>query len=754
MSARATESPPPQKIQKRSTFPTSLAELIPASLSMAKSQATANNMGVDYVVVYRFPPDDKAKAAASFEKLVRNLSKVGLATEVRNGDDTSVLIFVRMASDEHIFAEIYRSRVKDWIHGVRSAEPPKDVRASIEQDPLTDAERLRIVYQLLTNNENEGGAGVRAKSRAWPFVESVFALHDHTFNKHWIKKWSTEYKVNDEDLDDIRNRFGAKVAFYFAFEQTYFTFLLAPAAFGVLAWLTLGSFSPVYAFFQCLWSVVFVEWWKHKERELSIRWGVRGVSAIESKRQEFRPTKEVEDPATGETQFIFPTSERIKRQLLQLPFAILAFLALGSLICLCFAIEIFIHELYDGPFKSYLTFTPTVILTTCLPLITGVLSGVAKRLNDYENYETDSQYERHHTSKLFILDFITSYMGIILTAFVYLPFGSVLVPYLDIFGFLFAKDDSKVDAKLSHYTVDSNRLRAQVISFAVTAQIVNFFTEVVVPYAKRQGLLKFKEMQGKRNNKGAEVEDLPEEKEFLDRVRYEAGLSAYDVYTDLREMIIQFGYLSMFSVAWPLVPVCYLVNNWFELRADAVKICLEMQRPIPWRADTIGPWLDALTFLTWLGSITMSAVTYLFSNGGIGPDGHPQDITAWSLLLSIFFSEHIYLFVQWLAAYAIRKIDSPGRQKERRDRFNTRQRLIQDSLDKLPPAPQIGEEGGVITRASLEEDARLASLQKSSKPSDRFWARQRGWGESIRVGQHYIASKVNENEAAKGKKEL
>lgn len=53
---------------------------------------------------------DKTKAAAQFEKLCETLSNVGLQTEVRNGDAQSVLLFVRVASDRHLFGEVYRSR--------------------------------------------------------------------------------------------------------------------------------------------------------------------------------------------------------------------------------------------------------------------------------------------------------------------------------------------------------------------------------------------------------------------------------------------------------------------------------------------------------------------------------------------------------------------------------------------------------------------------------------------------------------------
>jgi hypothetical protein len=57
---------------------------------------------------------------------------------------------------------------------------------------------------------------------------------------------------------------------------------------------------------------------------------------------------------TGETIGVFPAMKRLWRQLLQIPFALTAVLALGTLIATCFAIEIFISEVYSGPFKSYL----------------------------------------------------------------------------------------------------------------------------------------------------------------------------------------------------------------------------------------------------------------------------------------------------------------------------------------------------------------------------------------------------------------
>jgi anoctamin-10 len=389
-------------------------------------------------------------------------------------------------------------------------------------------------------------------------------------------------------------------------------------------------------------------------------------------------------------------------------------------------------------------YLPTVLLTGLVPTITTVLTEIATRLNEYENWETTDAYDNAMTQKLFILNFITSYLGIFLTAFVYVPFGSLIVPYLDVFQLTvrpFAQNEKQLAVPKAGFAINPSRLRKQVIYFTVTAQIVNFAMETIVPYLKRRGFSKYQEIKTERAVKkgGADLKanDIPEEAEFLARVRKEAELDVYDVSNDLREMVVQFGYLALFSVVWPLTPVSFLINNWVELRSDAVKICVEMQRPTPYRADSIGPWLDSLGFLTWIGSISSAALVYLFSNDGLGPDGTPKDIKGWALLLTIFLSEHIYLAVRLAVRLVISKMDSPGMQKERAERFMVRKRYFQESFgeDAMELPPPMERES--ITRASLEEEARLGSM-RASGPQDHFWNRQRSWEESAKIGAGLI----------------
>jgi hypothetical protein len=152
-----------------------------------------------------------------------------------------------------------------------------------------------------------------------------------------------------------------KIAFYFAFLQSYAFFLVFPAVTGMFARYFLSQFSSIYAIALGLWSAAFIEYWKRQEVDLAVRWGVRGASSIQHSRPEFEYEKEVSDRVTGEKVKVFPFRKRLARQLLQVPFAILTISVLGGLIATCFGIEIFISEVYNGPLKWLL-----VSLTTSM----------------------------------------------------------------------------------------------------------------------------------------------------------------------------------------------------------------------------------------------------------------------------------------------------------------------------------------------------------------------------------------------------
>lgn len=126
------------------------------------------------------------------------------------------------------------------------------------------------------------------------------------------------------------------------------------AAVGAGAFFLLPQYSTFFAVANCLWSVIFVEYWKRQEVDLAVTWNVRNVSLLQHKRARFQPEGETQDPVTGEVVKVFPAWKRLLRQALQIPFALGASVILSAIYAVVFSIEIMITEVYNGPFKSIL----------------------------------------------------------------------------------------------------------------------------------------------------------------------------------------------------------------------------------------------------------------------------------------------------------------------------------------------------------------------------------------------------------------
>lgn len=198
-----------------------------------------------------------------------------------------------------------------------------------------------------------GGAAVTPGVGQWENVKSIFPLHNKPVNRSLLKHISRRIFLTVEDFDQIRDLFGSKVAFYFAFIQIYLIFLTFPAIAGIAAWLWLPKYSMLYAILTSIWCCMFLEWWKLQEVELSIRWNVRGVQKSKITRPEYKYEKEFVD-ANGRKIQYFPKWKHIARQTIQIPFYAMATLALGAVISSVFAIEVFISEVYQGPHQDWL----------------------------------------------------------------------------------------------------------------------------------------------------------------------------------------------------------------------------------------------------------------------------------------------------------------------------------------------------------------------------------------------------------------
>ncbi|TKC50459.1 hypothetical protein EI555_009945 [Monodon monoceros] len=80
------------------------------------------------------------------------------------------------------------------------------------------------------------------------------------------------------------------------------------------------------------------------------------------------------------------------------------------------------------------------------------------------------------------------------------------------------------------------------------------------------------------------------------------------------EMVLQFGFTTIFVAAFPLAPLLALLNNIIEIRLDAYKFVTQWRRPLPARATDIGIWYGILEGIGILAVITNAFVIAITSD--------------------------------------------------------------------------------------------------------------------------------------------
>jgi len=133
--------------------------------------------------------------------------------------------------------------------------------------------------------------------------------------------------------------------------------------------------------------------------------------------------------------------------------------------------------------------------------------------------------------KVFIFNALTSYMSILLTAYIYIPFGPQVISTFQSYGLSF-----------SSATVEPTMLQSRLKAFMITTQAVSLVTETIVPWATRRALGRATAIQGSNKNEASSIwndEDSAEARHFLKRVEKQADLPVYDVNEDYAEMVLQ-----------------------------------------------------------------------------------------------------------------------------------------------------------------------------------------------------------------------
>jgi len=232
-----------------------------------------------------------------------------------------------------------------------------------------------------------------------------------------------------------------------------------------------------------------------------------------------------------------------------------------------------------------------IIAGVCNSVIIIVLNKVYRKvavwLTNWENHRTDAEYENSFIIKSFLFQFVNSYISLIYIAFMKGRFN--------LFGIA---NEQCIPDCISELTV-------QLGSIFMMNMFVGQFMEVGLPFV----LNKLNEFRADRSlekqHHGAHF--TPAEKE--------SKLGVYEnAFDDYNEMILQFGYCTLFAAAFPAAPLAALINNVIEMRTDALKLLKENQRPHPRNAIDIGNWYLILHIMSYVAIVSNSALLIFTSH--------------------------------------------------------------------------------------------------------------------------------------------
>lgn len=493
------------------------------------------------------------------------------------------------------------------------------VRASDEEDHIPGYDKIKLWT----------GKSILKKYLSRDIITKMYPLHEPEDLKKLGADWYQIKRIfKEQPIDDIRHYFGEKIALYFAFLGYYTIALIPPAFIGIIYFITSWQSmyrEAIFAVFNLIWATIFLEVWKRYCSELSYRWGTIDMvsSTYDEPRANYFGTLG-ENPVTGKPEPVFPKWKRSFRfycvtvPIVSVALGIAFYIMLGYFVMQEWADKKYASE------KSWVNFSvlylPTVIYAVLIGIVNSIYRKVAKKLNDWENHRLQSAYDNHLIVKLILFDFVNCFISLFYVAF---------------------------------YIQDMALLRSHLAALLITQQLIGQVQEAMVPFLFLTRRKKQVDASMKKQDALQKVEYF--NGEVTEEVQKQAGMeSEMEEYNgtmdDYLEMFLQFGYVFLFSSAFPLAALWALINNVTEIRSDAFKMVNIFQRPFAESASNIGAWQVAFELISIMAVMTNCALI------GMNPEVRkllPSDITAVNIVLIFVAVEHIILAIKVAVACLI-----------------------------------------------------------------------------------------------------
>ncbi|XP_057634403.1 anoctamin-1 isoform X2 [Chionomys nivalis] len=487
-------------------------------------------------------------------------------------------------------------------------------------------------------------------SAAYPLHDGDYEGDNVEFNdrKLLYEEWASYgvfYKYQPIDL--VRKYFGEKVGLYFAWLGAYTQMLIPASIVGVIVFLygcaTVDENIPsmemcdqrhnitmcplcdktcsywkmssacatarashlfdnpatvFFSVFMALWAATFMEHWKRKQMRLNYRWDLTGFEEEEEAVKD-HPRAEYEARVLEKSLRKESRNKQTDKVKLtwrdRFPAYFTNLVSIIFMIAVTFAIVlgVIIYRISTAAalamnsspsvrsnIRVTVTATAVIINLVVIILLDEVYGCIARWLTKIEVPKTEKSFEDRLTFKAFLLKFVNSYTPIFYVAFFKGRFVGRPGDYVYIFR-SFRMEECAPGGCLMELCI-------QLSIIMLGKQLIqNNLFEIGIPKMK-----KFIRYLKLRRQSPSDREEYVKRKQ---RYEVDFNLEPFAGLTpEYMEMIIQFGFVTLFVASFPLAPLFALLNNIIEIRLDAKKFVTELRRPVAIRAKDIGIWYNIL----------------------------------------------------------------------------------------------------------------------------------------------------------------
>ncbi|XP_058842374.1 anoctamin-1-like isoform X1 [Acipenser ruthenus] len=404
-----------------------------------------------------------------------------------------------------------------------------------------------------------------------------------------------------------------------------------------------------FSVFMALWATMFLEHWKRRQIRLCYQWDLTGLEEEEErikerprpeyetkllqknrkkgkqknrKRSKTEATKEKENRDSGKNKWRekvlsnmgeenlekLTWRDRIHGYFIGLSSILFMF---GLTFSAVFGVIVYrittsaIMAMSSNPstranVRITVTSTAVIINLVVILILDEIYGAVAKWLTQIEIPKTEKSFEERLIVKSFLLKFMNAYAPIFYVAFFKGRFIGRPGDYVYVFD---------------NYRLEECAPGGCLMELCIQLSIIMLGKQLIQNNLFEIGIPKLKKLHRKLKDKGTKPEESntnqtrpPQQWDLDYNLEPFTGLTP-----EYMEMIIQFGFVTLFVASFPLAPLFALLNNVIEIRLDAKKFVTELRRPNAVRAKNIGIWYNILSGMGKL-SVIINAFVISFTS--------------------------------------------------------------------------------------------------------------------------------------------